>query len=265
MTTHRGGRRRKGRPPKKAPILSARPWLGVLARPSDEPPGLVVRHVVPDSPAADAGLERGDVITAIDGEAVTEIEALRDDVAAKAAGDEVTLSVIKDGSDNPDAEPAEFEVTLEERPDEVNVKEHFSEGIGKLFDRFVDGQFRYLDEDGNTVTMEVSAGTVVTVSADEITIDVNGDDEGEKSFSIPEGVEMPEGVAKGDSVAVVVKDGAVEHVLAGGLPLPLPILPPDGFPNFNGDFKLPFEGGAIRRSRLRHSVQRERGRDYARP
>ena len=157
----------------QTPDENASPWLGVLARPHDEPAGLVVRHVVPESPAADAGLERGDVITAIDGQAVTEFEALRDAVQAKAVGDKVTLSVIKDGVDNPDAEAQDVEATLEARPDDANFKEHIGGRIGKLFDRFVDGQFRYVDENGNTVSVEVVAGKVTSISDTEITLDVN--------------------------------------------------------------------------------------------
>ena len=227
----------------QTPDENAGPWLGVLARPSDEPAGLAVRHVVPESPAADAGLERGDVITAIDGQAVTEFEALRDAVQAKAVGDKVTLSVIKDGVDNPDADAQDVEVTLEARPKEPNLKEHIGDRIGKLFDNFVDGQFRYLDENGNVVTVEVTAGTVVSVSADEIKIDVNGDDEGEKAFSIPDGVEVPEGLGEGDQVAVLVKDGAVDKILPGGFPFPVPGLGPDiSIRPDGGGFKLPFGG-----------------------
>jgi membrane-associated protease RseP (regulator of RpoE activity) len=231
----------------QTPDENAGPWLGVLARPSDEPAGLAVRHVVPESPAADAGLERGDVITAIDGQAVTEFEALRDAVGDKVVGDKVTLTVVKDGVDNPDAEAQDVEVTLEARPDEANFKEHIGGGIGKLFDRFVDGQFRYLDEDGNNVSVEVVAGTVSSVSDTEITLDVNGDDEGERSFDIPEGVNVPEGLAEGDQAAVVIKDGGVEHILPGGFPFPLPGLVPDVFPGPEGGFDAPFggEGNAV--------------------
>lgn len=226
----------------ETPDENASAWLGVLARPIDEPAGLVVRHAVPDSPAADAGIERGDVITAIDGQAVTEFEALSDAVKAKSPGDTVTLSVIKDGQDNPDAAAEDIEVTLGERPEEFGFQEHIGE-IGKLFDRFVDGQFRYLDENGNVVTVEVTAGTVVSVSADEIKIDVNGDDEGEKTFSIPDGVEVPEGLGEGDQVAVLVKDGEVSQILPGGFPFPLPGLGPDiSIGPDGGGFKLPFGG-----------------------
>jgi membrane-associated protease RseP (regulator of RpoE activity) len=220
--------------PEETPANEVSPWLGVLARPSDEPPGLLVKHVVPESPAADAGIERGDVITAMDGTAVTDVEALSDAVQAKAAGDTVTLSVIKDTSDNPDAAAEDVQVTLEDRPDEAGFKDIGGE-IGKLFDRFVDGQFRYLDENGNTVTIEVSAGTVTSVSANEIKIDVNGD-EGEKTFSIPDGVEVPDGLAVGDRAAVVVKDGTVEQVVSGGFPF-LPGLP--GLGPLDGQFEWP--------------------------
>jgi hypothetical protein len=140
-------------------------------------------------------------------------------------------------------------VTLEARPDSVDIKEHIGEGIGKLFDRFVDGQFRYLDEEGNIVTMEVFGGTISSVSENEITLDVNGDDEGEKSFSIPDGVQVPDGLEAGDRAAVVLKDGELEHVIGGGFPFLPGILPglPDGLPKpFEGEggiFPRPFRDG----------------------
>ncbi len=225
----------------ETPDENAGPWLGVVVGPSEDPAGLAVRHVAPESPAADAGLERGDVITAVDGQAVSDFEALAAAIDAKAVGDTVTLSVIKNGVEEPDAAATDIQATLEARPDEVDIKEHIGEGIDKLFDRFVDGQFRYLDEDGNTVTVEVAAGTVSSVSADEITIDVNGD-EGEKTFSIPDDVKVPEGLAEGDQVAVVVKDGAVEHDAAGWVPVPATGARARRLSPGGGGFKLPFGG-----------------------
>jgi membrane-associated protease RseP (regulator of RpoE activity) len=225
----------------QTPDENTSPWLGVVVGPSEEPAGLVVRHVAPESPAADAGLERGDVITAVDGQAVSEFEVLAGAIEAKAVGDAVTLSVVKNGVEEPEAEAAEIEVTLAERPERFDIKERIGERIGKLFDRFVDGQFRYLDEDGNTVTIEVAAGTVSSISADEITIDVNGDEEGERSFSISDEVRVPEGLEAGDRAAVVVKDGTVEQILPGGFPFFLPGLLPEGLPQFEG------EGGILPR------------------
>src|SRR3990172_5075654 len=224
------------------------PWLGIVARPSEEPAGLAVRHVAPESPAADSGIEPGDVITAIDGTAVTEFDALAEAIGQKAVGDTVTLSVIKNGVEEPQGEPTDIEVTLEARPDRAYIKEHIDERIGKLFDRFVDGQFRYLDEEGNTVTIEVFAGTVKSVSADEITLDINGD-EGDKTFSIPDGVEVPDIIDEGDRAGVVVKDGEVQHVIGGGFPFLPGIVPglPDGLPqpfqSEGGIFPRPFRGG----------------------
>ncbi len=217
------------------------PWLGVLVRPSDEPSGLAVRHVAPDSPAADAGLERGDVITAIDGQAMSEFEDLADAIDAKVVGDNVTLSVIKNGVEEPDGKASEVQATLEARPEREEMFGDIGKGAGALFDRFVDGTFRYLDEDGNTVTVEVVAGTISTISDTEITLDVNGD-EVERSFDIPDGVEVPEGLAAGDRAAVVIKGGALERVLPGGFPFPLPGLVPDVLPGSDGGFKLPFDG-----------------------
>jgi hypothetical protein len=90
------------------------------------------------------------------------------------------------------------------------------------------------------VTVEVSAGTVTAISADEIKIDVNGDDEGKKTFSIPDGVEVPEDMAVGDRAAVVVKDGEVSQIFPGKFPVPIPGI----LPGLDGGFNLPFGGAA---------------------
>lgn len=55
--------------------------------------GLLVRAVVDDSPAAAAGLDEGDLIVAVDGNAVASVDDLWD--ALDAAGDEITLRVIR--------------------------------------------------------------------------------------------------------------------------------------------------------------------------
>jgi membrane-associated protease RseP (regulator of RpoE activity) len=206
------------------PAPDAKPWLGVSVAPSENPAGLAVKHVVPDGPAANAGLERGDVITAIDGQAVSQFDDLKNAIESKAVGDQVTLSVVKNGRENPDAAAEDISVTLEARP--TDVKERIGKEVGKLFDRFVDGQFRYIDENGNTVTIDAVAGTVKSVSATDITLDVNGD-EGDKSFSIPDGVKVPEGLKEGDHAAVIEKDGTVTHVVGGKFPHFLPGVLPD--------------------------------------
>jgi serine protease Do len=86
-----------------------RGWLGVTAQPLDrdlaayfgapDATGVVVNSVAADSPAAEAGLAPGDVITALDG---VRVEAEKEEdlgnfqrlVANRAPGDEVELSVL---------------------------------------------------------------------------------------------------------------------------------------------------------------------------
>jgi len=70
------------------------------ADPGDEERnGVVVVKVDPDSPAAEAGLERGSVILKFNGQEVGSFKELRDLVLATEAGDEVTITVLEDGAE----------------------------------------------------------------------------------------------------------------------------------------------------------------------
>ena len=60
--------------------------------------GAGVEDVVADSPAGDAGIQQGDVIVAIDGDAVNGAASLTAFVREKGAGDESVLTVVRDGS-----------------------------------------------------------------------------------------------------------------------------------------------------------------------
>jgi len=59
--------------------------------------GAFVSEVTPDSAAQEGGLAEGDVIVAIDGEAVAGSGAVRDEIRARQPGDEVTITVERDG------------------------------------------------------------------------------------------------------------------------------------------------------------------------
>ena len=61
--------------------------------------GALVSSVQDDSPADDAGVERGDVITAIDGNAVAGSNELRNRIAATRPGARVTVTVRRDGAE----------------------------------------------------------------------------------------------------------------------------------------------------------------------
>ena len=84
-----------------------RGWLGVHIQPVTDdiaaslgletPEGAIIARVQPDSPAAEAGLEAGDIITAVDQAPVEDARALSRMVAAIDAGTSATLSVWRDG------------------------------------------------------------------------------------------------------------------------------------------------------------------------
>ncbi len=56
--------------------------------------GIYVAKVLDDGAAADAGLEEGDVITAVDGQKVTKMAELQEILATKRPGDKVTLTYL---------------------------------------------------------------------------------------------------------------------------------------------------------------------------
>ncbi|HEY7424563.1 MAG TPA: PDZ domain-containing protein [Gemmataceae bacterium] len=59
--------------------------------------GVVVVEVVPDSPADEAGLRHGDVITHVNGKAIEDEEELREDLNRQGPDKPVKLSVLRDG------------------------------------------------------------------------------------------------------------------------------------------------------------------------
>jgi S1-C subfamily serine protease len=69
-----------------------------------------VIQVLPDSPAATAGLESGDIITAVNGETVS-ADTLAEVVGALGVGDEVSLDVLRND------ETMELTATLGEQPE----------------------------------------------------------------------------------------------------------------------------------------------------
>lgn len=197
-------------------------WLGILGDTSDDPAGVRIVHVFDDSAADDAGLDRNDVITAIGGDDTASIDELRDAIQAHAPGDEVTLSVIKDGA----GDASDVDVTLGEQPGRGLLDIQLADGFGggildglhdlfpDGFDSFLDGSFRYKDDNGDTHEVSAVAGTVTDISDDNITIDTNDGDS--QSFSLADDTHVPDGLESGDNVIVVSIDSDLIAVIAHG-------------------------------------------------
>jgi serine protease Do len=72
--------------------------------------GALVSDVMKSSPAAHAGIEKGDLIVAIDGRTVETPTNVMDWVGAKGAGDQIRLTIVRDGRE------ISSDVKLESRP-----------------------------------------------------------------------------------------------------------------------------------------------------
>lgn len=73
-------------------------YLGIRgSEPTDAEPGALVIEVRDDSPARNADIREGDIITAIDGEEVRSMPALASEIRKHEPGDTVTLTVVRNG------------------------------------------------------------------------------------------------------------------------------------------------------------------------
>jgi Do/DeqQ family serine protease len=98
--------------PEMAPHLGLKPGQG----------GAVISSVTPDGPGAKAGLQSGDVVTAINGKAVTGMDDLTMDVISHAPGTTVTLDVIRNN------QPMKIQVTLGTRPTGIEWDQNGNNG-----------------------------------------------------------------------------------------------------------------------------------------
>lgn len=85
---------------------AGRGWLGVQIQPLDEglreafdfrKPGVLVGEVTPASPAARAGIMRGDILVSVDGKQVANPEELTAAVREHEPGDSVAIGRVRDG------------------------------------------------------------------------------------------------------------------------------------------------------------------------
>lgn len=88
---------------------SAPGWLGVFAGPETAP---TIAEVVPGSPAASAGLRRGDRIVALDGDETATLDRLLELLGSRPVGAKVTVRIARGGKER------DVSVTLAARPPE---------------------------------------------------------------------------------------------------------------------------------------------------
>jgi membrane-associated protease RseP (regulator of RpoE activity) len=198
----------------------ASPWLGanvVLAA-----DGLTAAWVIADSPADVAGLQRGHVITAVDGTAVETPQDFRDLLEAKAVGDTITLSITRDG------QALDVTATLEAKPEALAPAIPLLpelEGIAadELFSHVQGGEFNFTDESGNLVTLTVDAGTVASVDTTAGTLTLTLNAGGSQTYTVGDddlGIHLAD-LEEGDEVAVMRVGDDVRAVVHGaGMLLP---------------------------------------------
>lgn len=94
-----------------SPPIPATPGLGVRVQVSDAG-SIVVTDVSVGGPAALAGIQVGDVVTAVDGKQVADVAALSAAVSAHAVGDTIVVSVVHPGA----TAAVDVTATLTEKP-----------------------------------------------------------------------------------------------------------------------------------------------------
>ncbi len=123
--------------------------------------GVLVAGVGPGGPADKAGLKQGDVIVAMNGAAVSDINELRDRISRLAPGTAVTMSVLRNGKE------MELKAVLEERPanlesqaqPEPEQKPLSSEKLGisvQTLTPGLAGQLGYRGDEGVVITDVIS-------------------------------------------------------------------------------------------------------------
>jgi C-terminal processing protease CtpA/Prc len=94
-------------PVEPPPVPARGPWIGVSMsqfNPADNPDlgstlkqGVVIQSVVENSPAANAGMQPGDIVTAVDGRPMSTPQQLREEIAARPDGQTIILDVVRSG------------------------------------------------------------------------------------------------------------------------------------------------------------------------
>jgi serine protease Do len=205
-----------------------RGWLGVLiqnvtdeiaeARGLTEAEGVLVGDVTAGSPAEKAGLERGDVITEIEGNKIRNTAQLRNLVARTKPGTRVDLTILRDGRSK--------EVTLAlgvlpEDP-EVASAEESEESVEKLGLEVspITAELREaheIERERGVVVTGVANGSVAArydIREGDVILEVNG----ESVETVREYAKAIDGLESDEAVMLLVERGGATHFVAFKVP-----------------------------------------------
>ena len=207
------------------------PWVGVTLVPlserlaerlgfDEDASGLVIMRVKSESPAEQAGLQKGDLLLSIGSVAMEEPGDAKELVAASTPGDTLTFTVQRADSD----ESQDIDVVVGERPERDGAHPQRSRLLylaAALPPNLQSAQLNLLDDDGNPVSVSLVAGAVsgepdadaLTVSPSDGSTDLSltlTDD----SLILRRGKKLQaKDLEDGQEVLVVMRDGALEAVL----------------------------------------------------
>ncbi len=136
----------------------AKPYIGIVVSSSEDGSTEVVK-VLEDGPSRGV-LEVGDIITAVNDEAVDGVKDLTNAIAEAGAGAALTLTVTRDGSD------MDATVTVGEWTEKAYPKRSASHKAGRGQDRVSSSQITIADDDGNYHTYRTVFGNLTALDAD---------------------------------------------------------------------------------------------------
>jgi serine protease Do len=146
-----------------------RGWLGVVIQDIDPAlaksfnvtvtEGVLVSDVQENSPAKEAGFERGDIVIEYDGKSIRDVNHLRNTVAQTEVGKKVKVKVLRDGKEK------ELIVKIGEQPPELFATARGAEPTGKDLGMTVQNLTKELaksfgiEEDSGVIVSEVQPGS----------------------------------------------------------------------------------------------------------
>jgi serine protease Do len=211
----------------KASGRVTRGWLGVVIQEVnkdlaesfglDRPHGALVSKVLEDSPAAEGGVQEGDIITAFNGHAIDLSSELPHYVGRAAAGSIATLDIVRGGKS------IELKLDIGELPDrgdaQISSSGSHSEGstrLGLTVENLDDAELERLGISGGVRIVDaVAAAAEAGLREGDVITKLDNKD----VLSVETFTEIAEDLAPGRSVAVLV--------IRGQNPLFLPLRVPD--------------------------------------